>query len=82
MKKKYKEFKYIPTSDFEKLIKEWVKCERARKMMRRHFIDNVSFERLAEECDISTQRAKGIVYEHADFLLQIVRERYDYLPKP
>lgn len=81
MKDKYKDFKYIPTSELEKLIKEWVKCERARKLMRRHFIDNVPFERIAEECDISTQRAKSIVYEYADFVLKIVRERYDYLPK-
>lgn len=74
MKNKYKEFRYIPTSEFEVLIKEWVKCERARKMMRRHFIDNISFERIAEEMDMSTQHAKSIIYEHANFLAEIIRK--------
>ena len=74
MKDKYKEFKYIPTSELERLISEWVKSERARKMMRRHFIDGISFERMAEEMDMSTQQTKTIVYEHADFLAEIVRK--------
>lgn len=74
MKDKYKEFKYIPTSELERLISEWVKNERARKMMRRHFIDGISFERMAEEMDMSVQQTKTIVYEHADFLAEIVRK--------
>lgn len=80
MRIKYKEFRYVPTSELEKLIKEWVKCEKARKMMRRHFIDNVSFERIAEESGYSTQRVKAIVYEHADFLLEIVQKQNENLP--
>ena len=80
MKNKYKEFRYVPSSEFEKLIKEWVKCEKARKMMRRHFLDNVSFERIAEEMGYSTQRTKAIVYEHADFILEIIRKQYESLP--
>ena len=74
MKNKYKEFKYIPTRELERLISEWVKNERARKMMRRHFIDGISFERMAEEMDRSVQQTKTIVYEHADFLAEIVRK--------
>ena len=53
-------------SELEYLINEWVvgrNGERDRKIMKRKLIDGISFEKLAEEFDISVRQAKNIVYK-------------------
>ena len=76
MKTKYKDFEKVANSELNKLITEWVKNEKARKMLRRHFIDGITFERLAEEMGLSTQWVKQTVYKYADILVGIVKKAY------
>lgn len=52
-------------SEWNNYIEEWIigrNGERDRAIMRRRLFDGVSFEQIAEEYDLSTQRAHEIVY--------------------
>lgn len=74
MKDKYGIFNKVSNSELNKLFTEWVKNEKARKLLRRHFIDGITFERLAEEMGMSTQWVKQIVYRYADIVAEIIRK--------
>ena len=43
-------------------IDNWVHSERNRQMMKRRYIDGITFERLAEEFDLSVRQTKNIIY--------------------
>jgi hypothetical protein len=58
----------IPISEVEHLIDEWIFNERNRKICKRKMIDGITFERLAEEFDLSTQQVKSIVYKSWEVL--------------
>ena len=58
-----------PRSEMELLINEWVFNERDRSIMRRRLLDGITYEKLAEEFDLSTQRIKSIVYKWQGSLL-------------
>lgn len=49
-------------SQMQALIDEWLHSERDRKIMARRLIDGITFERLAEEFDMSVRQIKNIVY--------------------
>lgn len=49
-------------SQIRALIDEWVHSERDRKILKRRLIDGITFERLAEEFDMSPRQIKNIVY--------------------
>lgn len=54
----------LSRSEIEHLIDEWVlgmHAERNRAITKRHVIDGICFEPLAEEFDISVRQAKNIV---------------------
>lgn len=59
-------------SEIEKIIDEWIVCcsnaERNRRIMKRRFIDGLTFERLAEEFELSVVQTKNIVYSMAKLL--------------
>ena len=50
-------------SETEHIIDEWIFNERNRKILKRRLLDGVTFERLSEEFDLSTQQVKSIVYK-------------------
>ena len=50
------------------LIDEWIFNERNRAIVKRKLLDGVTFERLAEEYDISIQQAKTIVYKCVEII--------------
>ena len=50
------------------LIDEWIFNERNRSIVKRKLLDGVTFERLAEEYDISIQQAKTIVYKCVEII--------------
>ena len=58
----------ITTREVEKLIDDWIFSERNRAISKRKLIDDVTFEKLAEEYDLSVQRVKTIVYECRDII--------------
>lgn len=57
-----------PRSEVEHIIDEWIFNERDRRIVKRRFLDGITYERIAEEFDLSTQRVKKIVYRSRDLL--------------
>lgn len=56
----------LSRSDIELLIHEWIigqNAERDRQILRRRLFDGITFERLAEEFDLSVRCTKQIVYK-------------------
>lgn len=51
------------------LIDEHINSERDRAILRRRFIDGITFESLAEEFDMSESQIKRIVHRRGDPLL-------------
>lgn len=59
-------------SEIENLIDEWIVCcsnaERNRRIMKRRYIDGLTFERIAEEFELSAVQTKNIVYSMCKLL--------------
>lgn len=50
-------------SQIREIIGEYIHSERDRRIMERRLIDGITFERLAEEFELSVRRTKTIVYQ-------------------
>lgn len=50
-------------SQIRGLIAEYIHSERDRRILERRLIDGITFERLAEEFDMSVRQTKSIVYK-------------------
>lgn len=57
-------------SQIRDLIAEHIHSERDRKIMIRRLIDGITFERLAEEQEMSVRQIKNIVYRNEDLLFR------------
>lgn len=58
-------------SELEAIIDEWIigrNAERNRAIIKRRLLDGITFERLAEEFDLSVRQVKNIVYHCEDRL--------------
>ena len=53
----------LSRSQIEKLIDEWIFSERDRKILKRRLLDGITYERLADEFDLSVRQIKNIVYK-------------------
>lgn len=56
----------LSRSDIEGLMREWLigrNAERDRAILARRLFDGITFERLAEEFDLSVRQTKQIVYD-------------------
>lgn len=65
-----KEVRYS-RSELDKLIDEWIlgrNAERDRKILKRRLFDGVTYERLAEEFELSVRQVKNIVYKGEDII--------------
>ena len=63
----------VSRSQLETAIDEWIigrYAERNRKILKRRLIDGITYERLAEEFDLSTQQIKNIVYKCENLLFK------------
>lgn len=61
----------LSRSQIEHLIDEWVigrNAARDRMIMKRRLIDGITYERLAEEFELSVRQVKNIVYRCEDKL--------------
>lgn len=61
MKKRYAEYTNSQISD---IIDEHIHHERNRRILKRRFIDGVTFERIAEEFELSVRHTKSIIYKN------------------
>ena len=64
-------FTTISNTELSRLIDEWVKGERDRKIMKRRLIDGIRYEPLAEEFDLSVRHTFDIVQKN----LKIITEK-------
>ena len=51
-------------------IGEYVHSDRDRTLLARRLIDGITYERLAEEFDLSVRQVKNIVYRNEDVLFR------------
>lgn len=59
----------LSRTEIETLIDEWVigrNAERDRNILKRRLLDGVTYDRLAEEFDLSVRQVKNIVYKRED----------------
>lgn len=60
-------------SEIDRLIDEWVigrNAERDRMILKRRLLDGITYDRLAEEFDLSVRQVKNIVYRREDELFK------------
>ena len=57
-------------SQIRELINEHIHSERDRKILERRLIDGITFERLAEEFELSVRQTKTIVYQNEKILFR------------
>jgi DNA-directed RNA polymerase specialized sigma24 family protein len=56
-------FENLSCSELSHLIDEWIRSERDRAIIKRRLLDGITYERLAEEFDMSVRQIKTIVYK-------------------
>jgi DNA-directed RNA polymerase sigma subunit (sigma70/sigma32) len=59
----------LSVSELRSLIDEWILSERDRQIMKRRLLDGLTYERLAEEFDLSDAQIKRIIYKNMDKLV-------------
>ena len=57
-------------SQIKALIAEYIHSQRDRKILYRRLVDGVTFEKLAEEFDLSVRQVKNIVYRNESELFK------------
>lgn len=53
----------IPVSEIIHLIDEWIYSERDRNILKRRLIDGLTYEKIAEEFDLSVKQTSNIIYK-------------------
>ena len=57
-------------SQIRELIREYIHSERDRNILSRRLIDGITFERLAEEFDMSPRQIRAIVHREENILFK------------
>lgn len=63
----------ICRTDISNLIDEWIigkNAERDREILKRRLIDGCTYEKLAEEFDLSVRQVSNIIYKRQDILFR------------
>ena len=63
----------LSRTEIESAIDEWIigkNAERDRKVLRRRLIDGVTFEKLAEEQELSVSQVKRIIWKNAEIIFR------------
>lgn len=61
----------LSRSELEHLIDEWIigrNAERDRKILKRRLLDGITYDKLAEEFELSVRQLKNIIYKAEDRL--------------
>lgn len=53
----------LSRSELIALIDEWIFNERDRQILKRRLLDGITYEKLAEEFDLSVRHIKTVVYK-------------------
>ena len=57
-------------SQIREIIAEHIHSERDRKMLERRLIDGITFERLAEEYELSVSQVKRIIWKDSEIIFR------------
>ena len=57
-------------SQIREIIAEYIHSERDRKMLERRLIDGITFERLAEEYELSVSQVKRIIWKDSEIIFR------------
>ena len=57
-------------SQIREIIAEHIHSERDRRLMERRLIDGITFERLAEEYELSVSQVKRIVWKDSEIIFR------------
>ena len=60
----------LPISELNRLIDEWIRSERDRGILKRRWLDGITYDRLAEEFDLSVRHVKNIVHKSENIILK------------
>ncbi len=52
------------------VIEEYIHSERDRNLLKRRYIDGITYEKLADEFDISVAQVKRIIYRHENMIFK------------
>ena len=59
-----RDLKYVTNTEIAYLIDSYIHSERDRALMKRKMLDDIHFEPLSEEFNLSTTQAKRIYKKH------------------
>ena len=62
-------------SRIRELIAEHVHSERNRKILARRLIDGITFERIAEEQELSVSQVKRIIWKESEILFKHLKTK-------
>lgn len=62
-------------TQIRELIAEWIHSERDRRILERRLIDGITFEKLAEEFDMSPRQIVNVVKKNENFLFTHLKIR-------
>ena len=62
--------KELSRSEYDHLIAEWIFSERDRKIMKRRLLDGITYEKLAEEFEMSVRGIKNVVDKNRKILVK------------
>ena len=66
----------ISVSELSHLIDEWIFSERDRAIMKRRLIDNITYEKIAEEFELSPRRVSTIIYKNTQRIIDKIPVKY------
>lgn len=52
------------------VVNEYIHSERDRNLLIRRYVDGVTYERLAEEFELSVAQVKRIIYKHENVIFR------------
>ena len=56
------------------IIAEYIHSERDRKILARRLIDGITFERIAEEQELSVSQVKRIIWKDSEIIFRRMKE--------
>lgn len=63
-------FEYLSNTELSALVDDWVKSQRDRQVMKRKLIDGITYERIAEEQELSVKQVYRIVSKWSRLLAE------------
>lgn len=67
----------IPKSELKHIIDEWIYNPLHVEVLKCRYLDHMTFEAIAEKCNISTTSVKQIVYKHEGTIKEKIKARND-----